>query len=153
MELLLKLTPAEDVQQHVLPMLYRGLDSDSPQIHELCLSVLPTFAGLLDHANVKNSLLPRIKKLCLSTSTLSVRVNCLLCVGKLLEHLDKWLVLDEVCCFLCSNLNCKLFIIFYLNNIHVLACTNFLRALYFFFVGMGSSALQDSSFFSFFKIE
>ncbi|KAL1491791.1 hypothetical protein ABEB36_012335 [Hypothenemus hampei] len=100
MELLLKLTPAEDVQQHVLPMLYRGLDSDSSQIHELCLSVLPTFAGLLDHANVKNSLLPRIKKLCLSTSTLSVRVNCLLCIGKLLEHLDKWLVLDEVLPFL-----------------------------------------------------
>lgn len=100
MQLLLRLTPAEDVQQHVLPMLYRGLDSDSPQIHELCLSVLPTFAGLLDHANVKNSLLPRIKKLCLSTSTLSVRVNCLLCVGKLLEHLDKWLVVDEILPFL-----------------------------------------------------
>ncbi|VEN63696.1 unnamed protein product [Callosobruchus maculatus] len=100
MELLLKLTPAEDVQQHVLPMLYRGLDSDSPQVHELCLSVLPTFAGLLDHSNVKNSLLPRIKRLCLSTSTLSVRVNCLLCVGRLLEHLDKWLVLDEVLPFL-----------------------------------------------------
>lgn len=100
MELLLKLTPAEDIQQHVLPMLYRGLDCESPQIHELCLSVLPTFAGLLDHSNVKNSLLPRIKKLCLSTSTLSVRVNCLLCVGKLLENLDKWLVLDEVLPFL-----------------------------------------------------
>lgn len=100
MEILLKLTPAEDVQQHVLPMLYRGLDSDIPQIHELCLSVLPTFAGLLDHANVKNSLLPRIKKLCLSTPTLSVRVNCLLCIGRLLEHFDKWLVLDEVLPFL-----------------------------------------------------
>lgn len=100
MELLLKLTPAEDIQQHVLPMLYRGLDCESPQIHELCLSVLPTFAGLLDHSNVKNSLLPRIKKLCLSTSTLSVRVNCLLCIGKILENLDKWLVLDEVLPFL-----------------------------------------------------
>lgn len=100
MELLLKLTPAEDIQQHVLPMLYRGLDCESPQVHELCLGVLPTFAGLLDHANVKNSVLPRIKKLCLNTSTLSVRVNCLLCVGKLLEHLDKWLVLDEILPFL-----------------------------------------------------
>lgn len=100
MELLLKLTPAIDIQQHVLPMLYRGLDSDTPQIHELCLSVLPTFAGLLDHGNVKNSVLPRIKKLCLSTSTLSVRVNCLLCIGRLLEHLDKWLVIDEVLPFL-----------------------------------------------------
>lgn len=100
MELLLKLTPAEDIQRHVLPMLYRGLDADTPQIHELCLSVIPTFASLLDHSNVKNSLLPRIKKLCLHTSTLSVRVNCLLCVGRLLEHLDKWLVLDEVLPFL-----------------------------------------------------
>ncbi|XP_057651549.1 SCY1-like protein 2 [Diorhabda carinulata] len=100
MELLLKLTPAEDIQRHVLPMLYRGLDADTPQIHELCLSVIPTFANLLDHSNVKNSLLPRIKKLCLHTSTLSVRVNCLLCVGRLLEHLDKWLVLDEVLPFL-----------------------------------------------------
>jgi hypothetical protein len=27
-------------------------------------------------------------------------VNCLVCVGKLLEHLDKWLVLDEVLPFL-----------------------------------------------------
>lgn len=100
MELLLKLTPANDIQQHVLPMLYRGLDSDTPQIHELCLSVLPTFANLLDHSSVKNSVLPRVKKLCLSTSTLSVRVNCLLCIGRLLEHLDKWLVLDEVLPFL-----------------------------------------------------
>lgn len=100
MELLLKQTPAEDVQQHVLPMLYRGLDSETPKIHELCLTVLPTFAGLLDHANVKNSLLPRIKKLCLGTGNLSVRVNCLLCIGRILENLDKWLVLDEILPFL-----------------------------------------------------
>ncbi|KAG8237746.1 hypothetical protein J437_LFUL014289 [Ladona fulva] len=29
-----------------------------------------------------------------------VRVNCLVCIGRLLEHLDKWLVLDEVLPFL-----------------------------------------------------
>lgn len=27
-------------------------------------------------------------------------MNCLVCVGKLVEHLDKWLVLDEVLPFL-----------------------------------------------------
>ncbi|KAF5275855.1 hypothetical protein FQR65_LT04093 [Abscondita terminalis] len=100
MELLLKLTPSNDIQVHVLPMLYRGFDSDTPQVHELCLTVLPTFAALLEHSSVKNSVLPRIKKICLSTSTLSVRVNCLLCIGRLLEHLDKWLVIDEVLPFL-----------------------------------------------------
>ena len=45
---------------------------------------------------MKNSLLPRIKKLCVSTTLLSVRVNSLICLGKLLTHLDKWLVIDEV---------------------------------------------------------
>ncbi|XP_069689462.1 SCY1-like protein 2 isoform X1 [Periplaneta americana] len=100
MELLLKLTPAEEIKTDVLPMLYRALESDAQQIQELCLSVLPTFAGLIDYPAMKNALLPRIKRLCIATSYISVRVNCLVCVGKLLEHLDKWLVLDEVLPFL-----------------------------------------------------
>lgn len=100
MELLLKLTPPEDVKTDVLPMLYRALESDAQQIQELCLSVLPTFASLVDYPAMKNALLPRIKKLCTTTGLVSVRVNCLLCIGKLLEHLDKWLVLDEIIPFL-----------------------------------------------------
>ena len=27
---------------------------------------------------------------------LKVRVNCLLCIGKLLEYMDKWHVLDDI---------------------------------------------------------
>lgn len=100
MDLLLKLTPAEDVKSDVLPMLYRALESDAQQIQELCLSILPTFASLVDYPSMKNSLLPRIKKLCITTQLVSVRVNCLLCIGKLLEHLDKWLVMDEIIPFL-----------------------------------------------------
>ena len=49
---------------------------------------------------MKNAVLPRVKKLCLHTGLVSVRVNCLLCIGKLLDHLDKWLVLDEIIPFL-----------------------------------------------------
>ncbi|KAJ0183085.1 hypothetical protein K1T71_001061 [Dendrolimus kikuchii] len=100
MELLLKLTPGDEVKTDILPMLYRALESDAQQIQELCLSVLPTFASLIDYPAMKNALLPRIKKLCMSTNYISVRVNCLLCLGKLLEHLDKWLVLDEIIPFL-----------------------------------------------------
>ncbi|CAB3254404.1 unnamed protein product [Arctia plantaginis] len=100
MELLLKLTPGEEVKSDILPMLYRALESDAQQIQELCLSVLPTFASLIDYPAMKNALLPRIKKLCMTTNYISVRVNCLLCLGKLLEHLDKWLVLDEIIPFL-----------------------------------------------------
>lgn len=100
MDLLLKLTPAEDIKSDVLPMLYRALESDVQQIQELCLSILPTFASLIDYPSMKNALLPRIKKLCVTTQLVSVRVNCLLSIGKLLEHLDKWLVMDEIIPFL-----------------------------------------------------
>lgn len=100
MDLLLKLTPAEDIKTDVLPMLYRALESDSQQIQELCLSILPTFASLIDYPSMKNHLLPRIKKLCVTSQLVSVKVNCLLCIGKLLEHLDKWLVMDEIIPFL-----------------------------------------------------
>ena len=57
---------------------------------------LSQLVGLLDYQAMKNSLLPRIKKLCVSTTLLSVRVNSLICLGKLLTHLDKWLVIDEI---------------------------------------------------------
>ncbi|KAL1473607.1 hypothetical protein MTO96_021899 [Rhipicephalus appendiculatus] len=96
MELLLTKCPPDDIKNHVLPMIYGALESDAQQIQELCLNIIPDFAHLVDYPSMKNALLPRIKRLCLQTSFLSVRVNCLVCLGKLLEHLDKWLVLDEI---------------------------------------------------------
>ena len=52
--------------------------------------------GLLDYQATKSLLLPRIKRVCVETNLLSVRVNGLVCIGKLLTHMDKWLVLDEI---------------------------------------------------------
>lgn len=72
MELLLKLTPADDVKSEVLPMLFRALESNSQQLQELCLSVIPTFATLIDYPAMKNALIPRIKKLCICTNYISV---------------------------------------------------------------------------------
>nr|CAG4641466.1 EOG090X018J [Eurycercus lamellatus] len=98
MELLLQKTPSDDVKSDVLPMIYRALEADAAaQIQELCLSVIPSFASLIDYPAMKNALMPRIKKLCqLPGSQLSVRVNCLICIGKLLENVDKWMVLDDI---------------------------------------------------------
>ncbi|CAF4772471.1 unnamed protein product, partial [Rotaria socialis] len=45
---------------------------------------------------MKYCILPRIKKICFETITLSVRVNSLICLGKLVESLDKWIIIDEV---------------------------------------------------------
>uniref|UniRef100_A0A1B0B839 Protein kinase domain-containing protein n=1 Tax=Glossina palpalis gambiensis TaxID=67801 RepID=A0A1B0B839_9MUSC len=101
MDLLLKLTAPEEVKLHVLPLLYRSLECDMPpQIQELCLIVLPTCSDLIDYNAMKNSVIPRIKKLCVASTHVSVKVNCLISIGKLLENLDKWLVLDEILPFL-----------------------------------------------------
>lgn len=72
MELLLKLAPPEDVKSDILPMLYKTLELDSKPVQETCLSVIPSLAALVDGPSMKNALLPRIKRLCLSTSDLSV---------------------------------------------------------------------------------
>uniref|UniRef100_A0A7N6B1M0 Protein kinase domain-containing protein n=1 Tax=Anabas testudineus TaxID=64144 RepID=A0A7N6B1M0_ANATE len=100
MDLLLTKTPAEDIKNCVLPMVYRALEAPSVQIQELCLNIIPTFANLIDYPSMKNCLIPRIKSACLQTSSLAVRVNSLVCLGKILEYLDKWFVIDEVLPFL-----------------------------------------------------
>ncbi|KAM3858820.1 SCY1-like protein 2 [Diretmus argenteus] len=100
MDLLLTKTPAEDIKSSVLPMVYRALEAPSVQIQELCLNIIPTFANLIDYPSMKNSLIPRIKSACLQTSSLAVRVNSLVCLGKILEYLDKWYVIDEILPFL-----------------------------------------------------
>jgi len=138
MELLLQKTPADITKSDVLPLIYGALESDSLQVQEQCLSIIPSFVSLIDYPAMKNSLLPRIRKLCVSTPTLSVsaspiynmhatrltvishhefnlnrinikerfngcvqvRVNCLVCTGKIMDHMDKWLVIDFVLPFL-----------------------------------------------------
>ncbi|XP_075065343.1 SCY1-like protein 2 isoform X2 [Mixophyes fleayi] len=100
MDLLLTKTPADEIKNSVLPMVYRALEAPSIQIQELCLNIIPTFANLIDYPSMKNSLIPRIKAACLQTSSLAVRVNSLVCLGKILEYLDKWFVLDEILPFL-----------------------------------------------------
>ena len=45
MDLLLEKTPSEDIKTDVLPMVYRALGSNVSQIQELCLSIIPIFAG------------------------------------------------------------------------------------------------------------
>ncbi|XP_027009740.1 SCY1-like protein 2 isoform X2 [Tachysurus fulvidraco] len=100
MDLLLTKTPTGDIKNSVLPMVYRALEAPSTQIQELCLNIIPTFANLIDYPSMKNALIPRIRSACLQTSSLAVRVNSLVCLGKILEYLDKWFVIDEILPFL-----------------------------------------------------
>ncbi|RWS22701.1 SCY1-like protein 2, partial [Leptotrombidium deliense] len=88
------------IKEHILPMICRCLEVEVPQIQEQALNTIPTVVHLVDPPSIKNIIVPRIKRLCLSTSQLATRVNCLLCIAKLLETIDKWVVLDDIVPFL-----------------------------------------------------
>ena len=78
------------------------------EFHFLCVNLLPDINQREFSIYYDNPLmiitplqvLPRIQKLCMATVTLSVRVSCLVCVGRLVPCLDKWLVYDVVVPFL-----------------------------------------------------
>jgi SCY1-like protein 2 len=91
---------SEVVRNQILPMICRCFEYEAVQIQELCLQTVPTVVTLIEASLVKNSILPRIKKLCIHSTSLFIKVNCLLCIGKIIEHLDKWLVIDEIILFL-----------------------------------------------------
>lgn len=99
-ELLMKLSTPHVIKNYILAMCNRALESEVKEIQELCLLILPTLATHVDYAILKNGLFPRIKKLFMVTQQVSVKVNCLICLGKLLEFFDKWFALDEIIPFL-----------------------------------------------------
>lgn len=102
--LLLKLCPTDVIKTDIVPMLLRALESEWEQLQELCLSALPNIVTMIKGPIIKNAILPRMKKICLSSgkkpTSLGIRVNCLLCLAKMLPNFDRWLVFDQILPFL-----------------------------------------------------
>ncbi|KAF8568111.1 hypothetical protein P879_03529 [Paragonimus westermani] len=92
--------PTNEFRLYVLPILHSALDTDNKMIQELCLKSLPSICSFMELSMLRNAVLPRIQKLFFRTDLLSTRIACLMCMGKLLDHLDKWIVMDELLPFL-----------------------------------------------------
>lgn len=99
------------IKNEIVTMLCRSLDpstysnaSDTPTVtlQELALQTVPKIAPLMEMATIKTQVLQKIKKLCSSSTIFSVKVNCLVCLGKIVDHLDKWSVIDEIITFVVS---------------------------------------------------
>jgi len=43
---------------------------------ELCVSILPTFANMVDYSSMKHSIVPRMTALCIQAGTTSVSYMC-----------------------------------------------------------------------------
>ncbi|PAA93915.1 hypothetical protein BOX15_Mlig028104g1 [Macrostomum lignano] len=95
-KILIEKCPTDDTKNHILPILFRSLDQDFVELQELCLETLPTVAHMLDYNTVKNSVVSKLKTLITGQCSLKIKVSAFMCLGKLLENMDKWFVLDEV---------------------------------------------------------
>ncbi|OIW07950.1 hypothetical protein TanjilG_20051 [Lupinus angustifolius] len=87
-------TTQEDLVSHVLPMVVRAYDDNDARLQEEALKRSVSLAKQLDSQLVKQVVLPRVHGLALKTTVASVRVNALLCLGDMINRLDKNAVVD-----------------------------------------------------------
>ncbi|KJH43996.1 HEAT repeat protein [Dictyocaulus viviparus] len=96
MELLLERASEEHVKRYILPLVYSAIHSETIRIQELCLSVIPNIGKLVDRNSMKTELLPKLLELAISGSVLAIRVQSLVCIGKLLPTLESWMITDLI---------------------------------------------------------
>ena len=72
MSLFLQKTPEADIKKYVLPLIYGAIMNENLKIQELCLSIIPNIGRLVERDQMKTQLLPKLLKLALEGSVVSV---------------------------------------------------------------------------------
>uniref|UniRef100_A0AC35UHC6 Protein kinase domain-containing protein n=1 Tax=Rhabditophanes sp. KR3021 TaxID=114890 RepID=A0AC35UHC6_9BILA len=105
MSLLMEKMADEDIKTHILPLIYNSLLNDNVRIQELCLDNIPTIAKVINRESM-NKILPRLIKLATEGVVLSIKVQTLVCISKLLPNLEPWMVSDQIVPAL-PKINCR----------------------------------------------
>lgn len=93
-ELIINKTTQEHLISHVLPMIVRAYDDNDARLQEEVLKKSVSLAKQLDSQLLKQVILPRVHGLALKTTVVAVRVNVLMCLGEMVNRLDKHVVLE-----------------------------------------------------------
>ncbi|KAF9428360.1 hypothetical protein BGZ94_002662 [Podila epigama] len=84
-------------KEDIMPLVYCALEpKNPPSVQEKALKTIPAITEMLDYTTVKASLFPRIATLFAQTTTLSVKVNTLLCFLTLMKTLDKFTITEKL---------------------------------------------------------
>ncbi|KAG0249457.1 hypothetical protein BG011_009277 [Mortierella polycephala] len=84
-------------KEDIMPLVYCALEpKNPPSVQEKALKTVPTITEALDYTTVKASLFPRIATLFSQTTTLSVKVNTLLCFHTIMKILDKFTITERL---------------------------------------------------------
>ncbi|KAJ3297471.1 hypothetical protein HDU79_003553 [Rhizoclosmatium sp. JEL0117] len=87
----------------VMPLLYTSLTTPHPQIQEQAIKTIPILLPNLDFSTVKSSLFPKLAHIYQTSTTLSIRVACLITLHAMLKLLDKFTVVEKVVPLLKGN--------------------------------------------------
>ncbi|KAI1302427.1 hypothetical protein EDD11_005618 [Mortierella claussenii] len=84
-------------KEDIMPLMYCALEpKNPPSVQEKALKTVPGIMEALDYTTVKASLFPRISTLFSQTTTLSVKVNTLLCFLTIMKILDKFTITEKL---------------------------------------------------------
>ncbi|CAM6090431.1 unnamed protein product [Calypogeia fissa] len=92
--LLINKVGGEVLTNSVMPMLVRAYDDPDARMQEEVLRRTLSVTKQLDFNMLKQAILPRVHGLALKTTVAAVRVNALLCLGELVQRLDKPAVVE-----------------------------------------------------------
>ncbi|CAE1329902.1 SCYL2 [Acanthosepion pharaonis] len=106
LSIILAKSPKEEIKTEVLPLVFNTLDSNSLQGQEAALTSIGVIKEYVDDQVIKKIVLPRAKNLFARSSNVKMKINALTCIKKLLDSLDKMIILDEVLPFL-TEISCQ----------------------------------------------
>ncbi|KAI8611320.1 hypothetical protein BC830DRAFT_1245888 [Chytriomyces sp. MP71] len=97
MDIFIKKVPQVDTfKQDILPLLTSSLASASPVVQEQAIKATPAVIPLLDFTSLKTLLLPHISAAYLSSSTIGIRIACLISLHGMVKALDRHTLVDTV---------------------------------------------------------
>ncbi|CEM33985.1 unnamed protein product [Vitrella brassicaformis CCMP3155] len=96
LEYLIGMASESIVQNDILPFVLKCLELHEPSIHLPCIQKLPFLSKKFPYTQMKASVLPRIVQLVLTTSTLKVRVQALMCINELFTLFDRTTISDQI---------------------------------------------------------
>eukprot|EP00271_Cylindrocystis_brebissonii_P007039 TRINITY_DN2014_c0_g1_i1.p1 TRINITY_DN2014_c0_g1~~TRINITY_DN2014_c0_g1_i1.p1 ORF type:complete len:1212 (+),score=286.96 TRINITY_DN2014_c0_g1_i1:322-3957(+) len=96
----------EVMVSHLLPLIVRAYDDPDPRIQEETLRRTVALSLKIDFDVVRTAILPRIHALALRTSVAAVRVHALICLGDLVQRLDRAAMMDILqTCARCASVD------------------------------------------------
>ncbi|CAH1775961.1 unnamed protein product [Owenia fusiformis] len=100
LDIVLAKMPKEEIKTDILPIIMNMLDSNSLQGQEAAIATIGTIGEYLDDSVMRKTVLPKAKSVFIKATNPKMRMNALACIDRLLDSIDKMIILDEVLPFL-----------------------------------------------------